>query len=929
MSVQSPAGHRLRIVLAALTLFAGMASLGLVQSGTVRASSPTWTASTVPLPTGFPKDANVTIASTACPSTGDCFAAGSYYSGSSSSPVTGKGAIFTLSSSTWKVIKAPIPTGANIAPNLTLNAIACTASKSCVIGGSYVDSNGNTQGLIISNGGGATWHATEVPLPADAASNPSVSLTMAACPSSGSCALAGTYTNTSVQRGALVLTTSASNWTATQPPIVMPSNGSNAQATALACPTSGHCVVVGMSDFNFSGAAVATLSGTTWTETVIPALPNGSGGFLQSVSCSSASSCVAVGGSRGQNFQFSPLIVSGSGTKWKAIAGPLPKTTNTSSFISSELYSVSCPFATCVVLGSYPNAENLSQAMILTGSGTSWKVSATPTSSAIAGVFTTSGVNTGLDLACSSTSRCVASGEGFNSTGFGVPLLLSESGSGWSFSSFTLPLAGGTTQATSLNGVACHATVCAAVGEFFTASNYQQGLLLSATGSSWTSTRGPLPSDAGITEGVVPGGLSCSAVGKCMAVGVVSDPEIGPNAVVVDSLSSGTWTATRIKLPPDASILSAPAIGALTCSSSTSCVAVGSYQSTAVVEGLVLAETAGKWKSTRVPLPSALQSGLPFGSIHFVRVLCPAVNACVAGGEYDSDTGRFGGVLLTQSGSSGAWTLTQAPGISGSGTVSRVDDLACPSAGSCVAVADSPSSQSGFPNVYGFLTEKNGSWIPTRAPAPSGDFATVTGIVCQKSGSCTAIGSVSTSSGAIDPAAWTRSSGKWSVSLMKAPPNAFSNSLLSTGPLVCPSTTGCVAAATYLAATANNTPTTQNILGLSGAGTHWSQFNGALPGPTFATTAVDGMACTSMSSCVAVGTVQDDEGNSTSVDDAFLAVDTAGKWSSTVAPLPTPAADNSVTGLADVQCPSSTSCVAFGSYTASTGALVGVFETQG
>src|SRR5262249_13301657 len=122
-------------------------------------------------------------------------------------------------------------------------AVACASPTSCAATGYYVDSSGSQQGLLLTESSSG-WVAAEAPLPANAAANPNVTLGSIACPSTATCVAAGTYTDSSGSTEGLLLTWSGTSWTAAQAPLpfntaVDPSVGS----VTVSCPTSTGCAV--------------------------------------------------------------------------------------------------------------------------------------------------------------------------------------------------------------------------------------------------------------------------------------------------------------------------------------------------------------------------------------------------------------------------------------------------------------------------------------------------------------------------------------------------------------------------------------------------------------------------------------------------------------------------------------------------------------
>ena len=119
-----------------------------------------WTPTEAKLPSGVSNATSASLWSVACPSASACVAAGDYYTADGGQVpllLTGYG-------SSWTAATAKLPAAAD--PNgyafVTLNAVACASASRCVAVGSYNDSSGASQGLLVS-GYGSSWTAVTVP----------------------------------------------------------------------------------------------------------------------------------------------------------------------------------------------------------------------------------------------------------------------------------------------------------------------------------------------------------------------------------------------------------------------------------------------------------------------------------------------------------------------------------------------------------------------------------------------------------------------------------------------------------------------------------------------------------------------------------------------------------------------------------------------
>lgn len=141
--------------------------------------------------------------------------------------------------------------------------------------------------------------------------------------------------------------------------------------------------------------------------------------------------------------------------------------------------------------------------------------------------------------------------------------------------------------APSLNTVACPSTpFCVVVGDYNSASG-TSGLILTGSGTSWTAAKAPLP--VGGTGSVrLLSAVSCPPVASCIATGYYADSSGGFQGLILTG-SGTSWTAAKAPLPVGAAPIPQASLQAVTCPSSSSCVAAGFYNdSSGDFQGLLL-----------------------------------------------------------------------------------------------------------------------------------------------------------------------------------------------------------------------------------------------------------------------------------------------------------------------------------------------------
>jgi hypothetical protein len=438
-----------------------------------------WQAAEAPLPAGGLNGGY--LSGVACPSVIMCVAVGDYTDSSGSD----QGLLLTRHGPSWTAAKAPVPAGAAASPQTDLSGmVACPSVTVCVAAGGYADSSGNSQAMLLTRHG-PSWTAAKVPVPGGAASSPSVDLSGLACPSATVCVATGSYTDSSGKSQGLLLTKHGWSWTAARPPL--PAGGRpGAGLGAVVCPSVIVCVATGSyTDSSGNGQVMLlTRHGQSWTAAEAP-LPAGLRTSpelsLGSLACPSTRVCVvtgtafyadSVGADQG-------LLLTGHGPSWTAAKAPLAALAGENLSFSA----VACPSVTaCVITANYsgltPHAAT--QGMLLTRHGSSW-TAARPSLPADA----RAGYARLRSVACPSAASCVITGSYTDSTSNRHGLLLTGHGSSWTAVKAPLPAnaaipgPGIPPPGPDLGGVACPASaVCVAVGDYTDSAGNMQGLLL-------------------------------------------------------------------------------------------------------------------------------------------------------------------------------------------------------------------------------------------------------------------------------------------------------------------------------------------------------------------------------------------------------------------------------------------------------------------
>src|SRR5262249_44379109 len=113
-------------------------------------------------------------------------------------------------------VEAALPANASKrGQTVDVYSVSCPSPGNCSAVGGYVDRLGNGEGLLLTETAGSWAAGVEAALPADAATTGQrVSIDSVSCASAGSCSAVGTYYDSSGNIEGLLLTESAGSWTA-------------------------------------------------------------------------------------------------------------------------------------------------------------------------------------------------------------------------------------------------------------------------------------------------------------------------------------------------------------------------------------------------------------------------------------------------------------------------------------------------------------------------------------------------------------------------------------------------------------------------------------------------------------------------------------------------------------------------------------------
>jgi hypothetical protein len=277
-----------------------------------------------------------------------------------------------------------------------------------------------------------------------------------------------------------------------------------------------------------------------------------------------------------------------------------------------------------------------------------------------------------------------------------------------------------------LFGVACANTShCIAVGQSGNPAggNGSHTLILESAGSGWAIVPSPDPTAA--TSSFLRG-VTCTGSTRCIAVGSYQVGTSGSQTLIEENTGSG-WAIVSSPNPAD---FDRAFLSGVTCASASYCIAVGGYEaSNGGVTTLVEESTGVGW--TILPSPATKNGD------YLYRAACTGARRCIGVGSASQS------VIEENTGK--GWTVVPFEGAS------DLADVSCGNPTHCVIVGYSGT----FGNERPVILESAGSgWVNTPAARPDGSLY---GVTCTSAAECIAVGSVGGGESVIEqrtPSGW-------------------------------------------------------------------------------------------------------------------------------------------------------------------------------
>jgi hypothetical protein len=461
--------------------------------------------------------------------------------------------------------------------------VAAAAAVACGTPAAYAST-----GAAHSAAAPTTWGTAEV-VPGTAALNTqgNAGTSKVSCPSTGNCAVAGTYRTLikgRVHTRPFVDTQTNGKWhSAKQVPGITALGrvGTVADVQSLSCASAGNCAVtgyyyVGPYDNN-TESYVASETNGTWgaAQEIAGGLPTNSDAQIQSVSCGAPGDCSAGGAyypAGGGGGPVQAFVVSETGGTW-GTAEEVPGTAALNAGDNAQVNSVSCSSAgNCSAGGYYASSTRSQQAFVVSETGGTWGMA-----QEVPGTAT---LNSGdsaqlVSVSCSSAGNCSAGGDYATSAPSLQAFVVKQTDGTWSTARQVPGLAALNTgdQAQFVSVSCSSAGNCSAGGYYYdTSSTHNEPFVVNQTHGTWGKAQ-EVPGIAALypTSDTFFSSVSCAAAGDCSAVGSYSPASLDSQMWVV-SETGGTWGPAEAAPGTGGGAFA----GSVSCASATRCVAGGS-----------------------------------------------------------------------------------------------------------------------------------------------------------------------------------------------------------------------------------------------------------------------------------------------------------------------------------------------------------------
>jgi hypothetical protein len=249
----------------------------------------------------------------------------------------------------------------------------------------------------------------------------------------------------------------------------------------------------------------------------------------------------------------------------------------------------------------------------------------------------------------------------------------------------------------------------------------------SASSPTWKVQRTPSPS--GPSPFAYFNAVSCASRSNCVGVGATATTRA--TAPLIESWHGSAWKIAKVKGPLTATQRGNVDLNGVSCPTTTSCVAVGTYtmgtNPIAPQHGFSEVEQNGKWVLHKAATLSGV-SGATLGAVS-----CVSAKRCLAVGQYTS--GANGGPL-SEAWNGSSWTLIKSAALASSNAF--FDGVSCTSSTRCTGVGSYVTN--GGDQIVLAERLRGLTWHVQPTPHLAGLVAGLNSVSCPSATKCTAVG---------------------------------------------------------------------------------------------------------------------------------------------------------------------------------------------
>jgi len=380
-------------------------------------------------------------------------------------------------------------------------------------------------------------------------------------------------------------------------------------------------------------------------------------------------------------YHFRVVATNGTGTtvgddqsfttcKAEKCAWSTPATPNPAPTTEAKLEDVSCPSSTLCLAAGADNYTKRGFGRVWNGS--EWTNGGSGSISIKKTTITPHGIS------CASTTSCIVVGNESNNWAAAESWALFGS-EWWGLGPYaSMPQPEGGTSAV-LNDVSCTSTsTCTAVGSYVKSNT--KTLAMRKTEGGWSIQTTVDPSE--VASELL--GVSCDSATSCTAVGTSG------GKTFAERWNGTSWSVSTTPNPSGGELVR---LEDVSCTSSSFCVAVGSYRALEFVEGKPVTRRvplAEHWNGSSWSIQSTAQPAGQKGDVQLQGVSCVSSSACTAVGRYVTAT--EGGAAseertLAEIWNGSSWTVQSTTNVEGK----KFDALAgvsCSASNACSAVGN-------------------------------------------------------------------------------------------------------------------------------------------------------------------------------------------------------------------------------------------------